>query len=354
MQIAITAEPFGFRPASKAFAIARALIRAGVEVVPLLESVAYDYFVTNGFTDNLQRCSARNPDPSLYRRISTVDAAIVCLDPLWLSILAEVVPTYFVDSLGFMWDSGFMVNPVLRKVETYFVQDVFDATSRVTSALPDIDVQAVGAIVDVPHINIARKFPRGGRPSVLSLGGFHTESAIFDRRPYWQLIKLLIEPAEWTILTSQRAASYINNGSHLSHTEALNLMTSAGKVAVSPGLTTLLEAAALNIPIAPLPPQNYSQALVVRRLAALEAGELWDYLVNKFDVEEGLPEAEGVAEVQRRVIGCAHDTRFVTEMQQILSNPSAFKLLPRGLCDKFDGAYEVATSVLKELRRSFT
>jgi hypothetical protein len=331
MRIAIAAEPFGFGPASKAFAIAQALLEARVEVVPLLDSVAYDYFIVNKFGANLRRWSARDVDPSIQRDIGTVDAAIVCLDPLWLSILAEEVPTFFVDSLGFMWNQDFMANPALRKVKRYFVQDVFEAASRITSALPDVDVQAVGAIVNVSQVNVTAAPHGHSNKGVLSLGGFHTESEAFDRRPYWQLIKLVIEPAEWTILTSQRAASQIAIGGHLSHAEALHLMVSAEKVAVSPGLTTLLEAAAIGIPIAPLPPQNYSQALIIRRLAALGAGELWDYLMTSFNISEGLPEAEGIAEVRCCLINYARDAGFVTTMRKLLSGSSAFKLVPQQL-----------------------
>jgi hypothetical protein len=310
MRIAIAAEPFGFGPASKAFAITQALLQADVEVVPLLDSVAYDYFMVNKFSTNLRPWPARKLDQSIHRNIGLVDAAIVCLDPLWLSILVETVPTYFVDSLGFMWDPDFMANPALRKVKKYFVQDIFEATSRVTSFLPDVDVQAVGAIVDVSRVNVASSLQRSANDGILSLGGFHTEAAAFDRRPYWQLIRLLIEPTEWTILTSQRAAGQISTGRHLSHTESLRLMVSAKKVAISPGLTTLLEAAAVGIPIAPLPPQNYSQALIIRRLAALGAGESWDYLMTQFNIKEGLTEAEGVSEVQCRLVDYAQDTRF--------------------------------------------
>ena len=280
-------------------------------------------------------------------------AGISALDPNWGPLCPASCRTYFVDSLGFMWNGAhFDEHPWLRGTDGYFVQDVFGSKGLLASH-EVTNLRPVDAIIDV-------KSARGAHvPStVIHLGGLFN---IFEPGPVLRyaagvstLVRRVLADTPFAIATSDSAAAleaFENLGAgSVSHPTLMDWFLRADRVVTSPGLTTLLELGALGRPVTPLPPQNFSQALIVAHTARTwtEAPSIWHWLRKVYDIEPGLSEMEGVRRVNTVNDRLFADAELLDAYHRFFQESVADgRPFPRLLAT--DGAEQVADTVVAQL-----
>src|SRR3990172_2288916 len=275
-RIAVCAQSFGFGPVSKACAIAKALIEGcqGLELVCIADSISKEFMKREGVWQESRDVTIGDDTVSNLNRqdFEGLDGAVVVLDPKMASFFHPWVPTYFVDSLGFMWDKSFFQQfPCLQDIHIYFVQDVFGARDKL-AAKGVKNLYPVGAIIDT-RVSV----PTDAPDLIFHLGGLIN---IFDRKPIQAyvegvipIIEMLGKSQSSMILTSRNAFNEFEilrktniPVCNVSHDLAMGLFSRSNSVFTSPGLTTLLEMMSLRIPVVPLPPQNMSKALIVSNI----------------------------------------------------------------------------------------
>lgn len=309
-RIAICAQSFGFGPVSKACAIAKALCEGcrELELVCIADSVSKEFMKREGLWKDGQDFTIGEDNVGNLKRqdFEGLDAAMVVLDPKLASFFQPWVPTYFVDSLGFMWDKGFFQQyPCLRNIHSYFVQDVFGAHDKL-AAKSVKNLYPVGAIIDT-RVSL----PDDAPDLTFHLGGLIN---IFERTPIQTYVEGIIPLVEKlgagqisVILTSRFAMDAFKilrttniPVYNLPHDQSLGMFVRSRSVFTSPGLTTLLEMMSLQAPVVPLPPQNLSQALIISNLVAVwnKAPEIWGFLAEHYPLTDEIDEKEGVRMVQ--------------------------------------------------------
>lgn len=348
MMIAVTAEPFGFGPASKAASIAREI---GAERCLFMGSgTTAEFFQANGYrTIKYDRIPAATQLARDVRRWD-VEAAIVALDVIWVERFLDVgVAVHYVDSLGFMWSQDHVrSHRSLYEDATYICQDVLSAR-RYLEARGGEGIRSVGAIVDLEMAS-----PGEAYDYVVNLGGVFTDRnhRAAERYLNWttSLVNTLAKAhgGHWIVLASTPAAKQIRDGlDHIvsvsmPHPAAVSVMSSAETVFTAPGLTTLLELSALAVPVQPLPPQNYSQCRIIQECVAQEgtASPVWRMLASTFEVEKDLPESEGISQAE----SIMKDFATRSGLAQMLDTYEVDASLVR-LTDDFGGAEQAAKIV---------
>lgn len=361
-RIAICAQSFGFGPVSKACAIAKAL-REGcheVELVCIADSVSKEFMKREGLWKDGRDLTVADDEIDDLRRqdIGHLDAAVVVLDPKLTSFFQPWVPTYFVDSLGFMWDDGFFQQfPLLKKTQTYFVQDVFGASDRLASKGVE-NLCPVGAIIDGKVL-----LPPQSPDFVYHLGGLFNIFGQTPIRNYVEGIIPIIEKLSTSqrsmILTSRRALDAFEilrltkiPVRDLPHEQTLGMFAQAGCVFTSPGLTTLLELMYLQVPWIPLPPQNMSQALIISNLVKhwSQAPEIWAFLAGHYPLTNEISEEEGVRMVQSINEKLLNRSDFQeTYIDLALKAKSKSNTLPPGLVLDLDGVSTIRNVIYQYL-----
>lgn len=338
MRIAVAAEAFGFGPASKALAIAVELRRRGHDPVPFASSVAKEFFVRHGWPRTLDVAPAQLASSSLSKDF---DAAVVLLDRRWARFFAPIVPTVLADSLAFMWPQSVFEDSLFTKISAYAVQDVFGGYARARSLCdPASNVVPVGAIVGA--ISSTPSGPAGKGSPLASLGGFSIPSSTDPDDSYWKMIREILPCPPWQYTASLSSRLSGPGVLSLTHNEFMSAAAESGRLAVSPGLTTLLELAHRDIPVLPLPPQNYSQALIVSNVAEGAVGALWGELAEYFKVPVGLEEHAGVDHVRRNIVRMNSDSAFLALVQDSLRSAAPTSLLSQIGGRGFSGVQESA------------
>lgn len=359
MRIVLCAQSFGFGPVSKAATIARALRRhrPGVELVFCADRIAREFLVGEGlWRPGRDIATDRLAAEAVAALAGPADAVISVLDPDLATAFAATMPVYFVDSLGFMWDSAFLERfGAVRDARRYFVQDAFGAAGRL-AALGVRHPVAVGAIVDIRAVAAPVL-----AELVVNLGGLLN---IYDPAPIrvyvdkvMSLVETLAGGRATMVLTSREAVATFERLARspvpvrsLAHDQALAAFRQAGMVLTSPGLTTLLELANGTIAFHPLPPQNFSQALILGHGAALLAGRapVWDFLAAHYRLDPDMDEALGVRLVQDRNAALLGDSGFVADYLGLLRQCAPARL-PETVVAGGDGAAAIAAMVLEDL-----
>lgn len=309
--IAIAAQSFGFGPASKAVAVARAAQTRGLDVLAFGNGVAYEFFHRNGLS-LAGDCVLDPSNPAnrsvIETKLASCSLGLVSLDPDWAGLFARRLPTFFIDSLGFMWNQRYFdEHPVLRGLAGYLCQDVFGAANRVRSRGLR-NVHAVGAIIDVGNADHVRPKPTAATSIVIHLGGMFNSFSPDPVGEYAAAIGTLlsgcVRPDQALLLTSDLARATFPQpawmtGEFRTHPDAIALYDSAHRIVGSPGLTTLLELAALGRGLVPLPPQNLSQALILHNMVTTVSGlpRIWRFLADHYQLPPEIAEEDGVRRV---------------------------------------------------------
>ena len=108
---------------------------------------------------------------------------------------------------------------------------------------------------------------------------------------------------------------------HLPHESFVSLVRSSRHVLTSPGLTTTYEAFLLNVPVRFLPPQNYSQTLMLdyyRQAGLSDVSLHWRDLYPAYDVGHGLEVSTAVRTILSTVNTFAQDPQAQDRATHIL------------------------------------
>jgi hypothetical protein len=362
LRVGVYALPFGYGPASKATVIAERLDA-------LYPGRITWTFVSSGLgLELLSRSSvpARHVDAGSVHVAEDValllerelDALVVVMHRPLTNRLAPQLPVFCVDSLSYMWkEDSFADFPGIRSVARYYVQDLFGSFAQmqrtgvpnVVAVPPIIDVDATGNESDPVD-------------TVFSLGGLLNPFSK-DQEAYVCGIARVITAISGPrpiVLTSggalDRFAAVLGDldARSLDHQHAVAFFRGARRVCTTPGLTTILELAALRTPMSPLPPENYSQLLNLRQLLSRHGDQLgqgWRIIAKAYRaIPDGLPERDGVIAVNAlnaELLGSARNAHRLGELLAAAAGEA--QPLPTTLLSPISGADVIATDTAKFL-----
>jgi hypothetical protein len=353
----LTAVPFGFGPVSKAVAIARYINEEMDNIKWVL--AGYDSsleFMRREFP-NAQTVTLRpedNWEDVVDALPQKIDGAIVVMDAPRANQLAERMPVFFADSLGFMQRKG-SVCPN-GKVTRHYVQNIFNAFNIVRQDMKSDNLVSVAPIIDTSQIVDT---PQRGH-TVIQLGGLLNP---FNRKTtdvYIAGIKKIISKLSLKhplILTSKHAQTTCPDLSEAfvtvaaKHKEGLGYMRGSEFTFTAPGLTAMLEIAHLQIPSAPMPPQNYSQVLNLKGVVDHHGQEglhpIWDFLAFEYaSIKSGMTTLEGVSQVTELNSEKLQGSRFISEFAKLAKDAQTKKAaLPRSLQFTENGAKMIANDI---------
>ena len=315
---AFVSTAFGFGPISKAVSIARELrLQAPDSIIHYFGSgIDYDFAQKSGVfeqifsvdVDDKKQLAELLPTLSQYSAVFSV--LNLDLPSLWKK---EYGVLYLVDSLAWMWPT---LPDGLINVETYFVQDYLMPPDRLEEWGQQISLKLVAPIEAVSQQNFesfqVSKVPDSNQLLVNFSGCYNplTGSQFFEN--YVEVLAAAIlettrsQYDSIVFCSNEKLTDFLRRKlkdirgvkvGHFEHNQFLQLLASSQRVLSTPGITTTLEAIALNIPISFLLPQNYSQVLMSERYREL-LGDSACMALSKFGpefrVDLSLPESEGV------------------------------------------------------------
>lgn len=355
LRLGVFAEAFGFGPASKAAAITSELLSiADASVVPMTSSIAHEFLTREGYRDHPPVDLLTERGQRLTREAAaSIDVALVVMQPEAASILADLVPVVYVDSLGFMWDREYFDRyEALRQTAAYVVQNAFSSAARIES----FGVQNVVAVGALTRPRATAGSPPAHRRPVAHAGGLMNIFSETDGPNYLGFVDGLLRgvvPAGTDLLTSEAVRQLapsldVLNLATLSHAGVQDRFESADVVFTSPGMTALLELSSIARPTVPLPPQNLSQALIVGNIAEhSETSDLWRFLAEAYPIDAGIPEEAGVALVRSLNSDFAQSDSFRSSYQELAAE--AYKArtpAPSTIVSDFDGLRQTAATIL--------
>lgn len=356
IKLAIYAIPFGFGPVSKAVSIIKAINKLmEVEWSLIGNGISYEFLDRENIQARLIDTKNFSDQQQVIDLVAcTVDGAIVLMDNDWANALADKVPVFFADSLGFMWrESDFSAYPNMPQMKAYYVQDVFGAAAKMQQTkMPN--VQPVAPIIDLNQVS-----GQYNARNVFHLGGLLNPFNPDTTKSYligFKRILQAMEVARPLVLMSDVARQAFPNLLEraellsLPHGQALSTMANSNFMWSSPGLTTLLEASATQIPMAPLPPQNYSQALNTRNMNqyyGAQLHEIWRFLDEEYaEITPDMDEKEGVAKITELNGKKLGEDRFLQKFSQLaLQAMKDNARIPLALSNGGNGADIIAKNV---------
>ncbi|WEH36595.1 hypothetical protein PZB75_26525 [Streptomyces sp. AM 4-1-1] len=356
--IAVVATPFGFGPASKAYSIGQVLAQDhGMDVRYYGADSALDFF-------RAQRgLRSQHLDPRTLRDDSSVleaaDAVVNVLAPELIASPALAASTYYVDSLGFMWQrADIPEDSPLQQVRAYFAQDLFGSAANLAGlGLPGVTpVSGIVAPTAPPPSAGAR--PTGRTRALVQLGGLSNPAGHDSAHVYLALAERLLAAVRddsydvSVAMNSANGAFSLTAAGPVRHLSRDGFRAALGVCDVvlsSPGMTTLIEVSQANLPYVPLPPQNWSQVLISRHMAARSGHALWPFLIGPYEAIDARAREEekaaAVREVNRRLTA---DTGYIAHFAQLARHAVHDPETP-DVGAPFEGAWEVADAVAADL-----
>ena len=314
MKILFNAVPFGYGPASKVAAVIRKLQADGAECVFCGHGIAYEFLRREEICETVWLDLYTKEGRDRLRHLSSsFHYGLTAMEPLFVEHRSLDLPVGYMDSLLWMWEgSHFAQNPSLNAVNHYFIQDSFDARQRAERHGIRNPV-FVGSIFDLPE-------PSGKRRAraIIHFGGVENIFVPFERILYpfgmmkvlGGLISLWSQFDEVLVVSGSRVCERLASlwkhlplrFATLKHQEFVKTLSESVILVTTPGLTTLLEAFALGVPTIFLPPQNYSQYLILRKLE--ERGYPlplmnWPRFFPDREMPTDIPEEIAVCEIAR-------------------------------------------------------
>ena len=356
LEIAVCAEAFGFGPVSKLASIIRHLSAyRSLSIDVLSESIASEFLIREALSESSNVEINFISIHEAKKRANRYDLALLVLKPDLVEIFLGQTKTVYVDSLGFIWNSDFFENnQMLKKVDIYFAQDLFGAVEKLESNGVR-NVVPIGAIMRDCVVEPVE------RNCLIHAGGALNIYSNSNATEYVDFISWLLEhlvPRKTPLLISETVSIQVNGNSHFTpisqtHQQAIGSFAGAQNIFSSPGLTALLEIAFLKKAIIPLPPQNFSQALIIQNVNREFNGSapLWKFLANHYNVSGCASEKSGVEFVARQNIKNRHCDCFKEEYCKL-----AFQMvsdgarLPKNFTPSFSGLDDICTSILDLLK----
>ncbi|MER5974289.1 hydroxymethylcytosylglucuronate/cytosylglucuronate synthase [Streptomyces sp. NPDC002055] len=307
------------------------------------------------------------------------DLALVVLDPeLATALQSAGCPVIYVDSLPFLWTEH---DPVPGDVELYCAQRTLPLPPAAESALGRVrNLTWVPPIVP-DSAGLSRAALRAentatGRDAglaVLNLGGLHSPVTGSTDDSYQRLVlgpaleALSAVGVERVVITGNLAPDTVvpSPGSmtvdvrRCAHDEFVELLLRAGRIMTSPGLTTVLEIAAVGRSAVLLPPQNLSQVLngdLVEHACSAQLRTSWPLQVlTRASIDAWHREGEeyAVERIRARLAtACANHLRDIVTRELTTDLEKGLALLADGapsfarIAQDFGGAERVAEEIL--------
>ncbi|MFD7668419.1 hypothetical protein [Streptomyces sp. NPDC059788] len=358
-RIAVVATPFGFGPASKAYTITQVLTGSyGMSVHCYGADSAGDFFdAQDGVRARHISAGALDREPGL---LSGYDAIVNVLAPELIRSRETAAATYYVDSLGFMWQSADIpVDSPLKQVRGYFAQNVFGSVENLT-ALGVPGVRPVSGIVSAPAPAPSADRAPDGPPAraLVHLGGLGNPAGTGSAHAYLPLAERLLgalrdDGYELTVAMNQAGSAFRLAGGgavrQLSGTGFQQALADCATVLSSPGLTTLIETSQAGRPYVPLPPQNWSQVLICEHMSRLSGQGVWPFLAGRYRaVDTRAAEAAKAAAVREINRDLAADEGFLAEYGRLARRAAREGEVPT-VGAPFGGAEEIASVVAADL-----
>ncbi|MFF3334962.1 hydroxymethylcytosylglucuronate/cytosylglucuronate synthase [Streptomyces sp. NPDC002888] len=374
---------FGWGSAGKLSSVLRALSsRADLEVTGIGTELGRPVLAGLGITRwrTVDASDAATVD-ALVSELAP-DLALVILDPeLATALQGAGCPVVYVDSLPFLWTEH---DPLPVDVELYCAQR--------TLPLPPAAKTAMGRVRNltwVPPIvpdsaGLARAALRAesgavGRDAglaVLNLGGLHSPFTGSTDDSYQRLV---LKPAldavsrvgvERVVITGNlppdtelpSPGAMTVEARRCAHDDFVDLLLRAGWIVTSPGLTTLLEIAAVDRNAVLLPPQNLSQVLnadLVEHACSARLRTSWpDRVLTRASIDAWHRQGEeyAVERMRARIAAArAGHLRHVVTRELTTGIDKGLDLLANGapsfarIAQDFGGAERVAAEILSRV-----
>jgi hypothetical protein len=292
-----SAMPFGYGPAAKLVTLARALrgdwrlVFAGHGSALELVSRSRELF------DAIVEVPAGAPPPGALLRDASVVLSLMDRDAAGWAARAQR-PLVVVDSL--LWMRPVVPEP-LRGARGYFAQDFPGLDPTRYQPRPVV----VGPIVpprrsDAPRhgglvVNLGGSAAPDGRQALYAAYARFVLRAVLDAGLPARFGRITVLGGAAAIAAMRELPALRDAATHelasRSHAAAREAMAGAGAVLTAPGLTATLECFHDRVPTWLLPPQNYSQWCILRRLR--EAGTAddalhWEDLPGAPQLQEGM------------------------------------------------------------------
>ncbi|MFJ8229724.1 hypothetical protein ACIQ9E_07150 [Streptomyces sp. NPDC094448] len=366
-RVAVVATPFGFGPASKAYSIGQVLARHhALDVTYYGTGSALDFLTAQpGIRTEPLGSSRPGQDPPA---LAAADAVVNVLAPELVTTAALAARTYYVDSLGFMWGAADLPpDSPLHQVRAYLAQDIFDSAAHLARLGLRAVIPVSGIVAPPPALPSPAVPPEGAAvrkaeriPVLVHLGGLGNPAGHTSGQVYLTLVERLLtalrrdHPDGMSVAMNQANGAFTLGAGlpvrQLSAAGFHHALAGCDTVLSSPGLTTLVEVSQARRPYVPLPPQNWSQVLISRRLAARPGPPgLWPFLMSPYDrIAEQAPEAEkamAVSEINRQL---GRDDGYLTRYARLARHAMANPRTP-DVGAPFEGAREVAAVVAADL-----
>lgn len=359
---------FGYGPIGKLLTVQNHLPKH-YKLTLLATRGSYELGKLSSF-DSVILCDTEEPKEleSVRAKFLAADLFINIMNPVSAEYAQSLhVPMIHIDSLFWMWDN---LADSLARADRYFIQG-FDGVDRQLSKLAVTAPCIVGAIVD--H---AFKSDSKGNQLLVNFGG--TRSRLIQpgvNSNYSTVVAKILETAlqkhqfervlftgdarTMSLLADTVSVPKCSFGS-LSHDKFLAELNQSALLITSPGLTTTYEAFAYSIPVAFLPPQNFSQFLILKRLRKKGAAPYsfhWLDFYPEMDMDVGIPELTGVERVLSCINRFERDSRAQSFLRHVLVEAVSLKLddlerltaLQRTFIEIYgsDGANEIANEIKK-------
>lgn len=326
MRVLLNAASFGYGPVAKMAAVAKALVAADVHCVFCGSGIALEYFARERICKAMEIDLYEQTPGRVFRdECLQFDYGLSAGEPRFVSAVQRELPVGYIDSLCWMWTrEHFEQYPALLNVRHYFVQRAFDSMQAARARGVKHPI-AVGAIVDIEAPS-----SREHCAVVLHLGGVaNTFVRPADQHYPTAVVQCVVDALAQdrsrsvVVATSRDVAARLSRRSwsthvdcaSLTHREFIGLVRSCNALITSPGLTAFLECCSIEVPVVFLPPQNYSQALILKRLADDGYPGMSSVIESMVaEVEEGQAEEPAVESITRAINSLAADSAMQTQL----------------------------------------
>lgn len=332
--ITFSAGTFGYGPAAKAVAIAERLCAREVSTAFVGSGLALELAArSTAFAETVEA----KPGSGAARVALRAARRVVCvMDPYMAAYALELGrPLSVADSLFWMWHR---IPESFLRARPYWVQRFVGVEQRRAEVSPKPVV--VGPIV------AERPKTQGERYGlVVNLGGSGSPHDGPYSVPYARFVvdaflrselherfrdKTILIAGDGCVRDLRGAiSSPTPRLSSLSHQDARVAIASAELVLSCPGLTTTLEAFSWGTPVLFLPPQNYSQWLILehlRREHVVDAAFHWGDVCIDHGVRARMPRRVALQLVRNLVLEATRDLEVAELLRAQLNNAAAVQL----------------------------
>ena len=324
-RVIMSALPLGYGPAAKLVVIAGELRRLGAAPVFVGRGIAHELAARSGVFEDVV------DDPAGSRACGLLDgaaAAVSLMDREFAALALESgTPLHVVDSLLWMRAD---VPEEFTAGRHLWAQDFFGVRQRAAQLQSAPTV--VGPIVGPAH----RPRRNGGAGLVVNLGGYASAySGNGSDGTYAEFVVRGILASPWaagsggsvTVLGGARCVAECARRhpglrcDSLPHSDSCDAFANAAAVLTAPGLTATLECFESGVPTFFLPPENYSQWLILEHLrqAGLAPGAFHWRDCGEEGIGPGLTMEERVPRVQAAIARGAADPGAASGFQAALA-----------------------------------